>query len=339
MRALLLVTLLLPAGFVNGEDRKPTGSEQILPSGAKLETLWEEGEFTEGVAAAPNGEMYFSDIAFGDGKGRILKYSPATGKTTVHCADSLQSNGLMFDKSGKLLAACGANRGARALCEITPDGQLKVLVDQFQGKKLNAPNDLVIHPDGQIYFSDPRYVGDESVELNHMSVYLYRPGSGELVRVTDSIEKPNGVILSPDGKTLYVAETNNGALDVRKAPPDQKPGRMTLNAFTVRADGLLIGKRVLVDFGAGPGVDGMTIDKMGNIYAAVRTDEDYGIRVYSPEGKELARIPTAELPTNCEFGKGQEATTLYITAGKGLYRIALKVPGYHPAGNAQPAAE
>ena len=107
--------------------------------------------------------------------------------------------------------------------------------------------------------------------------------------------------------------------------------RMTLNAFPINDDGSLGKRRVLVDFGQQLGVDGMTVDVEGHIYAAVRSAERFGIVVYTPDGDELAYIPTPDLPTNCCFGRGSQAATLYVTAGTGLYRIQLNIPGYHPA--------
>ena len=320
---------------VAGFSQEPTGDPSIVPEGAKVEELWNEGSFTEGVAAAPDGVMYFSDIPFvSDKAGRILKFEPKTGKVTVYCADSGKSNGLYFDTKGRLIACCGAMGGKRAVVEVQPAGKLVVIVDRFEGKRLNSPNDLVVHQNGSIYFSDPRYVGEEPVELSEMSVYRVDL-DGTLHQVTKSsmgrrnIEKPNGVHVSPDGKTLYVAENNNGSLDVTKQDPNTKKGRMTLSAFRIRPDGNLGRKTVLVDFGEEAGIDGMTIDTKGNIYAAGRSEKRHGILVYSPEGKELAYIPTKDLPTNCCFGRDDDAHTLYITAGTGLYRIKLKSLGYH----------
>ena len=206
-----------------------------------------------------------------------------------------------------------------ALCEVTATGEVRPLVERFEGKRLNAPNDLVVHPRGSVYFSDPRYIGPEPIELDHQSVYLYDPKSTALTRVTTNIEKPNGVHVSPDGKVLYVAETNNGSTG---QDPDKEPvpGRMTLNAFDIADDGTLSNKRVLVNFGDQLGTDGMAIDDDGNIFAAVRSADRLGIVVYSPEGRELDYLRTPSLPTNCCFGVGEGAATLYITAGGGLYR-------------------
>ncbi len=327
------------SAFAQDADLKPSGDPAIVSKDAKLEELWNEGSFTEGVAAAPNGVMYFSDIAFvNDKPGRIFKFDPRTQKVSLYCADSGKSNGLFFDTKGRLIACCGAMGGKRAIVEVQPSGKLNVLVDSFEGKRLNSPNDLVVHQDGSIYFTDPRYAGEEPVELSEMSVYRIAL-DGTLHQVTKSssgnknIEKPNGVNVSPDGKTLYVAENNNGSPDVRNQDPTTKKGRMTLNAFRIKKDGSLGKKTVLVDFGDQSGIDGMTIDTEGNIYAAVRSEKRHGIIVYSPEGKERAYIPTKALPTNCCFGRNEDAHTLYITAGTGLYRIQLKSTGFHSVSN------
>ena len=328
----VLVGCCCLAGPIWGDDmRVAEGDAEILPPESRLVELWNEGEFTEGVAVAADGLVYFSDIAFdADGLGRILKHDPATGAVTVHCADSGKSNGLMFDRKGRLIACCGANKGRQAICEITPQGKVREIATSYHGKRFNSPNDLVVHPNGSLYFSDPRYVGKEPMLIKHQSVYRIDP-DGEVTRVTRDISKPNGVHLAPNGRTLYVAETDNGSTDVTQDTGTTKKGRMTLNAFPIRDDGTLGAKRVLVDFGAETGTDGMSVDMQGNLYAAVRHSKEFGIVVYSADGKQRARIPTPTLPTNCCFGRGRHATTLFVTAGGGLYKIRLKIPGYHPA--------
>ncbi len=298
-------------------------SAQVFPDGAVLEELWNEGDFTEGVAVRADGIVFFSDILRDPEKpGRILRFDPATKTTTVFCKDSRKSNGLFFDATGRLLACCGANGGAMALCEVTKDGKVVSLVERFEGKRLNSPNDLVVHPNGSVYFSDPRYIGPEPIELDHQSVFRYDLKTKQLSRATTDIEKPNGIHVSPDGRTLYVAETNNGSTG---QDPNQQPtpGRMTLNAFDVAADGALSNKRVLVDFGDQLGTDGMAVDKNGNIFAAVRSANRFGIVVYSPTGRELDYLKTPTLPTNCCFGIGEDSSTLYVTAGGGLHRVNL----------------
>ncbi|MDB4679641.1 MAG: SMP-30/gluconolactonase/LRE family protein [Planctomycetaceae bacterium] len=309
---------------------KPTGDTKILPNNSTLKEIWNEGEFTEGVAVNSKGDIYFSDIAFNPKeKGRILKLDPQSGTVKVHCKDSGKSNGLFFDSKGRLIAACGANGGHRAIVEIKPDGTVVVIQSKFDGKQFNSPNDLVIDSLNNIYFSDPRYVGPEPIELDHQSVFRITP-QGKVTRVTTNISKPNGVHISPDQKTLYVAETNNGSFDVTKTPDVKPKMTMTLNAFPLNANGTVGEKTQLADFGQEVGTDGMTVDTDGNVYAAVRSESRFGIVVYSPEGTERAFIPTPALPTNCTFGIGKQAHTLFVTAGGGLYQITLKTTGFHP---------
>ncbi|MBI1346888.1 SMP-30/gluconolactonase/LRE family protein [bacterium] len=307
-----------------------SAADPIVAPNAQLEELWNEGEFTEGVAARADGLIFFSDIAIGGMKpGRIMTFDPATKTTSVFVADSGQSNGIFFTPEGKLLAACGAVKGHRAVCEFSPKGEMSVVAGKFNGKVFNSPNDLAVHPKGWVYFSDPRYVGSEPLELDLMSVYRINP-DGSVVRATNNISKPNGVIISPDGKTLYVAETDNGATGLEPEGTKPKPPRFTLNSFPIADDGSLGEKTVIVNFGDEMGIDGMTVDTTGRVYAAIRKESRHGIAVYSPQGEEVAFIKTEPLPTNCTFGTGKEANVLYITAGEGLYRIATTAKGYHP---------
>jgi len=321
----LTLGIILIAAQLHADD-----TNSIVPGGAEVETLWTDGGFTEGAAAGPDGAIYFSDFLqpFSQGKSRVMRFDPETRKVSVHSANSRMANGLMFDAQGRLIACCAcAYGGLNALAEIQSDGSLLPIVNKYQDKKFNSPNDIVIDSQGRIYFSDPKYVGPEKMELEHFSVYRYDPDQS-LHRVTTDITKPNGVMLSPDEKTLYVAETDSGT-DNPQAHPNAKPGRMTLNAFPVKTDGSLGKKQVIVDFGDQLGIDGMTVDKAGHIYAAVRSDQRNGIVVYQPDGTEVAYIKVPELPTNCVFGRGGDAKTLYITAGGGFYRIKLAIPGHH----------
>lgn len=298
---------------------------EVFPEGAQLEKLWNEGSFTEGVAVDFNGAVFFSDITAGEAPGRVLRFDPQTKETTVYCANSGQSNGLMFDRTGRLLAACGANHGRRSLAEIRPNGSVDDLVTKFNGKNFNSPNDLVIHPQGWVYFSDPRYVGDEPIELDLMNVFRFDSATGKVTRATAEISKPNGLIISPDGKTLYAAETNNGSNFGKRAGEV----RMALHALPIREDGTLGAPSLIAKFTERGGIDGMTVDSQGRIYGAYRDTERFGILVLSPEGKEIDFLPTPELPTNCCFGRDKELGTLYMTVGTGLYRISTSASGYH----------
>jgi len=161
------------------------------------------------------------------------------------------------------------------------------------------------------------------------------------VEVTHEVEKPNGIALSPDEKTLYVVDHNNGVDEIDPTKPAPKPGAMKIYAFPLGSDGLVDGKRkTLVDFGTQNGSDGICVDAQGNIYLTCRSLKRPGLMVIDPSGKELAFVPTGPpnqsadavpvgLPSNCEFGIGADDTLLYVTIDTSLYRIRLKVPGYH----------
>jgi gluconolactonase len=329
---LSLLFVVLMAGPLRAQDLVVRGGRGIIPEGAQLETLWEEGGFTEGAAAGPDGLMYFSDFAqpFDARPARVMKFNPATGATEIHAPDSKMANGLMFSRDGRLIACTASPLGGqRALVEIKPDGSVSPIVERYQGKRFNSPNDLVIHPDGSIYFTDPKYVGPEKLELDSFDVYRLDT-EGALLRLDTGVTKPNGIILSQDARTIFIAETDNGTAEA-ESNPDAVRGRMTLNAFRLKKDGTPGRKRVIVNFGDQLGIDGMTMDTAGHLYAAVRSDETFGIYIFTQRGQELGYIQTPQLPTNCCFGKGEEAQTLYITAGAGFYRIRLTAEGYHPA--------
>lgn len=309
---------------LTGTSGRAEEKHAVFANDAVPEPLWTAGEFTEGVAVRSDGLVFFSDIpTSSEASGRILVFDPATGKTAVHSHRSGKSNGLCFDSGDRLLACCGANNGLRALCEVTESGDMKVLVSEYRGRPFNAPNDLVVHPDGCIYFTDPRYIGPEPMSLDGMWVYRFDPASRSLTVATKELRKPNGIETSPDGRIMYIAETDNGATGIPGSP--QGPvGQMQLTAFDVAPNGSLSHRRVLADFGKETGVDGMTVDDSGRIFAAVRAASRFGIAVFDSTGRELDFLKTDVLPTNCHFGAGNDAATLYVTAGGGLYRVAVK---------------
>ncbi len=304
-------------------DFKPAAQDKFVPAGSKLEMLWGEGDFTEGPALAPDGSILFSDIG-----NAIYRYDPQTGQTAAFRQPSGRSNGLMFDQQGRLVACEGANTGGGRRISITTgivggkDGEVKTLADKFEGKRFNSPNDLAIDASGRVYFTDPRYVGDDPRELDFEGVFLVGT-DGSVTVATREAKKPNGILVSPDGKTVYVSENNPA-------------GQRQLLAFAVQADGTLAGKRVLWDFGTGRGIDGMTLDKAGNLYATAGTGDKAGIYVFAPDGKNLAFLPTPGDPTNCCFGSGDDAGVLYVTCANaktagtkyGLYKIKLHATGY-----------
>ncbi len=318
-------------GQAFGQARKPVphfvpeAQAQIVPANAQVTPVWFGGEFTEGPVPMPNGTILFSDIG-----NRILRYGPTSGTTTVFRSPSKKANGLIFTPRGELVTCEGATPGGgRRLSIADQQGNERTLADSFEGKRFNSPNDLAITTTGEIYFTDPRYVGSEPRELDFEGVFLVKP-DGSVKLATRDVEKPNGILVSMDDKVVYIADNNS-----------DPQGAHTLLAFDVVEDGTLQNKRVLFDFGPEKrGIDGMTLDRQGNIYATAGSDTEAGIYVFDPQGRHLAFIPTISTPTNCVFGIGVHAKRLYITgAGPkpapdklqvyGLFYCDLNVPGYH----------
>ena len=340
--SVLSATLALIVGVSMTRD---VVADDLVPPGSKLELLYTrsapiKGGLTEGVAAAPDGTMYFSEIPFGEDKGMIMRFDPRTKTTTVFASDSHKSNGLMFDAKGDLIACEGSDGGGRGLARWNvKSGRREVIADRYMGKRFNACNDLCIDEKGRIYFTDPRYLGTEPRELEYRAVYRI-DSDGTIVEVTHDVEKPNGIAISPDQKTLYVADHNNGTDRIDPAAPPPRKGAMKVYAFPLGPDGLIDGpRRTLVDFGDEEGSDGMTVDADGRIYLAARTPSRPGILVIDPAGKEVAFIKTADPqkgtrepvgnPSNCDFGIGDQKNVLYLTIDKSLYRIRLNATGYH----------
>lgn len=297
----LLFTLVAPVA---------ADEPSFVAPGSKLEKLWGEGSFTEGPAEGPDGCIYFSDIG-----NRIMKFDPKTGKTVEFRNPSGRANGLKFDAQGRLIACEGANTGGGRRVSITEkDGTVKSLADKFEGKAFNSPNDLTLDRKGRIYFSDPRYVGSEKRELDHDSVYRIDP-DGKLTLAIKDVIKPNGLVISPDGKTLYVADHSGEPTLTRK-----------LVAYPLNEDGSVGKRKELYDFGKERGIDGMTVATDGTVVATAGSKAAAGVYFFSPEGKKIAVLPTPEDPTNVCFG-GADRKTLYVTAGKSLYRVNLTLVG------------
>jgi gluconolactonase len=327
-------TLFLLASCLMGYHGFAADSD-IFPQGAQLEKLFTGGVLTEGAATAPDGTIYFSDITFtyvsGMQAGHIMKFDPKTRKTAVFRSPSGMSNGIKFDAEGRMVVAEGADFGGRRVTRTDMStGKSEIVAGAFEGKRLNAPNDLAIDEKGRIYFSDPRYLGHEPIEQPVMAVYRVDPDRS-IHRIITDAGKPNGVAVSPDQRTLYVVSNDNGTTGMFQVPdgtPLQK-GRMALHAYDLSPDGTARFRKTLVDYYPEDGPDGLVTDTAGNLYVAVRAKNRFGIIVYNPEGKELAYLPTPSLPTNVGFGRGEELQTLYITAGGELYRIRTKKEGYH----------
>lgn len=344
----VLLVVLIASACGNNALPPEVPPQPIVPESAQLELLFTRslpltGGLTEGPAAAPDGSIYFSDIPFGDDKGKIMRFDPTTGETTVFAEDSGKSNGLTFDAEGFLLAAEGAETGGRQIARWNVStGEKTTVADRYDGKRFNAPNDITVDAHGRIYFSDPKYLGAEEREQEFMAAYRIDT-DGTVVQLTHDVEKPNGVALSPDGRTFYLADHNNGGENISDPDaPVGDPGAMRVYAFPLGSDGLVSGpRRTLIDFGKEVGSDGMTVDADGNIYLASRSLKRPGVLILNPQGEEVGFVATGPenqtdpatavgIPSNVEFGVGDEASVLYVTIDFSLYRIPLNATGYWP---------
>jgi gluconolactonase len=284
--------------------------------------------FLEGPAVDAEQHVFFSDIA----GNRILKLD-AKGAITTFRADSGRTNGNTFDAQGRLISCEGTEQGPGRRRIVRTDmktGKLEVLTDKYEGKRYNSPNDVVVDPKGHIWFSDPLYAPDRSImEQDNESVYcIDTDGKVKRMITQPAIGRPNGLAVTPDGKTLYVVDSDYIRPDANRK----------IWAFDVAEDGAIGKQRQVYDFGRGRGGDGMRLDVKGNLWVAAginspRTpnesgDVPSGIYVISPSGELLGRIPIAEdVITNLAFG-GEDKRTLYITAGKTLFKIRTAVSGY-----------
>jgi gluconolactonase len=292
-RMMAVIGLVCLSGNIN-----VAAAEGIIAPGAQVEKLGEGFLFTEGPAADAHGNVYFTDQP----NDRIVKWS--TDGTIMDWKKPCgRSNGLCFDAAGNLWAC--ADEKNELWC-IDPEGNPRVVLSKYEGKLLNAPNDLWIDSRGGIYFSDPFYKRDYwkrgPKEQDRECVYYVSPDRKTLTRVAEDLVQPNGLIGTPDGKTLYVA-------DIR----DKKT-----YAYDIQDDGMLKNKRLFCEMGS----DGMTIDNEGNIYLTGR-----GVIVFDKTGKQIEHIPIDERWTaNVCFG-GADRKLLFITASKGVYGLRMRVHG------------
>jgi gluconolactonase len=298
--------------------------DKLVAKDAKVETIARGFIWTEGTAWNKEGKfLVFSDIPHNvvhkwqDGKvTEFVKPSGYTGKTPRggKPGDEPGSNGLLFDAEGRLTLC---EHGDRRVTRIEKDGSKTVLADNYMGKKLNSPNDLVYHSNGDLYFTDPPYGRpkwdkDESIELKFFGVFL-RKKDGKLILLTKEMTRPNGIALSPDEKTLYVANSD--------------PDLPIWKSFPVKSDGTIGEGKVFVDgtkwFKAKrPGLpDGMKIDSAGNIWAT----GPGGVWVFAPDGTVLGNIDTGTNTANCAFG--DDGSMLYIAANHDICRVKTMTKG------------
>jgi len=289
MKSMLLAALVSMLTFAVA----PAGEPSLVAPDAKVEKLAGGFKFTEGPAVDAKGNIYFTDIP----NNRIHIWS-VEGKLSTFREKSGGANGLFFDKDGNLIACEGGNR---RVTSITPEGEVTVLADKVNGKRLNSPNDLWIDPAGGVYFSDPRYGSKEGLEQHGFHVYYIAPDRKQITRVTNDLKMPNGVLGTSDGKLLYVAD----------------PGAGKTYAYPIEGPGKLGEKKLFAEQGS----DGMTLDEKGNLYLTGK-----GVNVYSPAGKKIETIAVPEGPANLCFG-GKDRRTLFITARTSLYAVGMRVRG------------
>lgn len=270
----------------------------VVRQGALLQRVAGDFDFTEGPAADREGNVYFTDQP----NNRILKWS-VDGELSTFVEPAGRANGLYFDSEGNLVA-CADEKNE--LWSISPDKKVTVLASNYEGSLLNGPNDVWVHPDGQLYFTDPMYPRSYwnrgPMEQTCQGVYLLTADRKNLIRVIDDLEQPNGIVGTADGKILYVAD-----IQAKKT-----------YRYTIEEDGSLTHKQVFCNVGS----DGMTLDSEGHVYLT-----GFGVTVFNAMGAMVERIEVPESWTaNVCFG-GQDGKTLFITASRSLYSIQMRVHG------------
>ncbi|MBW1913324.1 MAG: SMP-30/gluconolactonase/LRE family protein [Deltaproteobacteria bacterium] len=298
LSALYVVFLLCPA-TVNAQEKA-----DVIAQGATLKEVKAGFTFTEGPAADAEGNVYFSDVRGGG----IYKWNYKDGNISRYREHTGQPNGLMFDQKGRLVI-CEMDNNRLTLDDMK--GKTTVLAESSDSIKLNSPNDLWIDPKGGIYFSDwlrgrggkgGGRKGGGGGEGGGLQIYYISPDKKGLAPVTNDLIGPNGLIGTPDGKSLYVADAR---------------GRTTWR-YNIQADGTLTGKKSF----CGQGSDGMALDEHGNVYLTDRA----GLVVYNSKGQKIKDIPVPASPTNMTFA-GKERKTLFITARTSVYTLEMAVRG------------
>lgn len=296
MKKVIYVFLALPIVFSLSCKSLQTS---LIAKDAKVQLVATDYTFTEGPAVAPNGDVFFTDQP----NDRILRWSTKDKSVSVYMEPSGRSNGLYFDHQGNLLS-CADDKNQ--LWRIDSEKNVTVLIDDFEGKKLNGPNDLWVDPKGGVYFTDPFYKRGywtrTEQEIEQQRVYYLTPDFKDIRIVAEDYVKPNGIIGSKDGSLLYVADI----------------GDKKTYSYTINPDGSLSNKTLFANMGS----DGMTMDNHGNVYLT-----GDGVTVFDPKGKQLLQIPIDQKWTaNVTFG-GKKQNTLFITAMTSLYTLEMNVHG------------
>jgi len=299
--------MLIFCSFMNERIIEDT---EIVPTGATVKKITTGNySFLEGVTWTGKNGLYFNDInGATTGKlGHSVNRLKDGIETTLNNA-SRNANGMYFDNKRQLLIVCVNQAGAGYIATMSLDGKYKdTIVSKFNGKDFNMPNDLDVDKQGGIYFTDPTWNAVKPQPVN--GVYYFSPKKG-IILLIDNMKKPNGIILSPDEKTLYIGDWDG----------------IDIWAYDVIAPGIISNKRSFAKLpassGTNSGADGVAIDKKGNLYVTFKG----GVRIFAPDGKTISTIPVPETTTNCTFG-GPKMNTLYISAGKNIYSIELNTIG------------
>lgn len=283
-----------------------TSAEKIAPKDdsqresfqvSEVEELSGVFNFTEGPAVDTEGNVYFTDIP----QHLILNWTVENQLDTFRI-NSGRANGLYFDKDENLLV-CEGEKGQ--ITSISPASDYKAIATQYAGKRFNQPNDLWPDPKGGVYFTDPKYGGEEGpLPQDGMHVYYITPDHSSVIRVCDDLEKPNGVLGTPDGNTLYVTDSQGGKT----------------YKYAIQEDGSLTDKTLFVAVGC----DGITLDKAGNVY--LTTNGKQAVDIFSPAGELLESIGVPQQPSNLCFG-GKDRNQLFITARTSIYRVEMNAQG------------
>jgi len=290
------IAFTLGIGIVSAQDIGP-----IAP-GATLQKAAGDFKFTEGPTSNAKGDVFFTDQP----NDRIMKWAAGGGLSTF-MQPAGRSNGMCFDAKGNLIACADENN---ELWSIDPDGKVTTILKEYLGKRLNGPNDVWVHPSGAMYFTDPFYKRPwwqhKEPPQDGQHVYRLAPDGKSLTRVTTDLVQPNGIIGTPDGKRLFVADI----------------GAKKTYRFDIAPDGSLANRALLCELGS----DGITLDDAGNLYLTGK-----GVFVIAPDGKEIAHIDVPEKwCANVSFG-GPDHRTLFITATTGFYSIKMRVKGANAA--------
>jgi gluconolactonase len=291
----ILILSAITACLATGQETR-----EISPvkKAAILEKLADGFSFTEGPTADSDGNVYFTDQP----NNRIMKWN-TNGEITTFLQPCGRSNGLFFDRNGYLWA-CADEKNE--LWRIGPDKKIEIIAGKFNGASLNGPNDLWISPSGGIYFTDPFYKrkwwDHTEMPQEKQCVYYLAPDQKSLRRIIDDMLQPNGIIGTPDGRTLYVSDIG---------------GKQTWS-YSISGDGILINKTLFCNIGS----DGMTLDKKGNLYLTGN-----GVTIIDKTGKQLVNIPVPEKWTANVCFCDKNRKNLFITASTGIYRIKMKVRG------------